>query len=51
MTLDDALRGGWCVVALDFEPRHALVERRRPDGLKERALALRLPPTNRRRPS
>jgi YD repeat-containing protein len=41
MTLDRALRNGWRLIWLDYDRRHALVERRRPDGLRERALALR----------
>jgi hypothetical protein len=42
MTLHYALRNGWRLVSMDYERRHALVERTRPDGLRERALALRI---------
>lgn len=41
MTLESALRNGWRLVDGGYDQLHALVERQRPDGLRERALALR----------
>jgi hypothetical protein len=41
MTLTHALRNGWHLVSLNPALVFALVERQRPDGLRERALALR----------
>lgn len=40
MTLYFALRNGWNLVQLNYDAAYALVERRRADGLRERALAL-----------
>jgi hypothetical protein len=42
MTLHHALRNGWHLVSLNYDRAFALVERQRPDGLRERALALRI---------
>jgi hypothetical protein len=41
MTVEQAIGEGWTVVCYSFEPAFALVERLRPDGLRERALAAR----------
>lgn len=41
MTVHHALRTGWQVVWLHYDAVHALVERQRQDGVRERALALR----------
>jgi YD repeat-containing protein len=40
VTLYFALRNGWNLVQLNYDAAYALVERRRADGLRERALAL-----------
>ena len=37
-TLKEALRLGWDIVDLNYQPNVALVERKRSDGLRERAL-------------
>jgi hypothetical protein len=42
MTLHFALRNGWELVRLYYDAVHALVERQRADGLRERALAHRV---------
>jgi hypothetical protein len=41
MTLHHALRNGWQLVSMYDDCAFALVERQRPDGFRERALALR----------
>lgn len=42
MTLEQALRAGWKLVCLEYDSNCALVERGRPDGLRERALAINI---------
>jgi YD repeat-containing protein len=51
MTLYFALRNGWELVRLNYDAAFALVERRRADGLRERALALRINEADSRRSS
>lgn len=51
MTLQFALRNGWDLVRLHYDAVYALVERQRADGLRERALALRLDDGDASRPA